>query len=75
MSKKREQARRAVAESHARAAAREQSRDIMAGLRELGFRAEEARRAAEHSQGATLEARMRAALQFLGPRACVRAST
>jgi hypothetical protein len=46
--------------------------DIMAGLRNLGFRADEARRAAEYSatlHDATLEQRMRAALKILGRRA------
>jgi hypothetical protein len=52
---------------HALAAAKEQSHDLLAGLRGLGFRADEARRAAEFSEthGATLEERMRAALKFL----------
>ena len=48
-----------------------QSRDLLAGLRSLGCRAGEARRAAEFTetlQGATLEQRMRAALEFLGSR-------
>ena len=86
MSEKREEARRAAAEAHARAAAarartaaQEQARDVMAGLRELGFRAEEARRAAAFSQtlpDATLEERVRAALRFLCPKThCAAAST
>jgi hypothetical protein len=48
--------------------------DIMAGLRNLGFRADEARRAAEYSatlHDATLERRMRAALKTLGRRAAL----
>ena len=79
MSEKREHARRAAAararaaapEARARAAAQEQARDVMAGLRELGFRAQEARRAAEFSEtlpDATLEERVRAALKFLCPK-------
>ena len=70
MAGKREEARRA-AEARARAAAQAQARDVMAGLRELGFRADQARRAAEFTEtlhDATLEARMRAALKFLCPR-------
>ena len=49
----------------------EASKDVMAGLRDLGFRMDEARRATEFSarlQDVTLEERMRAALQFLGRR-------
>ncbi len=49
-------------------AAREQARSVLAGLRNLGCRAEEARRAVaftETLQSATLEERMRGALQFL----------
>ncbi|HYM81994.1 MAG TPA: hypothetical protein VEY91_11380 [Candidatus Limnocylindria bacterium] len=68
MGEKRDQARRAAAETRARAAAKEQARDVVAGLRELGFRADEARRAAEFSgtlHVATLEERVRAALKFL----------
>jgi len=77
MNGKREEARRAAdararaAAACARAAAQAQARDIMAGLRELGFRADQARRAAEFSEtlpDATLEQRMRAALKFLCPR-------
>jgi hypothetical protein len=55
----------------ARAAALERLRDVMAGLRSLGCRADEARRAAESTeqlQGAPVEERIRAALQFLGSR-------
>ena len=71
-------ARAAAAESSARAAAKEQDRDVMAGLRELGFRAGEARRAAEFSealQDTTLEERIRAALKFLGRRPASRAES
>ena len=64
-------ARAAAAEARERAAAQEQAMDVMTGLRGLGFRADEARRAIESSaalQGATLEERMRAALKYLRPR-------
>ena len=64
-------AQAAAEESRARAADQEQARDVMAGLRGLGFRADEARLAVESSaalQGATLEERMRAALKFLRPK-------
>ena len=67
---KRQQARLVAARARANAA-REQSLDVIAGLRSLGCRADEARRAAELTetlQGATLEERMRAALEFLGSR-------
>lgn len=43
--------------------------DLLAGLRRLGFRVDEARRAAEHTkslQAAPIEDRFRAALQYLG---------
>lgn len=63
-------ARAAAGEAKARVAAMEQARDVLAGLRELGFGADEARRAAEFSEtlhGVTLEERMRAALKFLRP--------
>ena len=77
MAAKREESRRAAeararaAAAGARAAVQAQARDVMAGLRELGFRADQARRAAEFSEtlpDATLEERMRAALKFLCPR-------
>ncbi len=48
---------------------REEHEDLVAGLRSLGCRGELARRAVEFSQtlkGATLEERLRAALQFIG---------
>jgi hypothetical protein len=64
------QARRDIRES-SKAEAMEQSRDVIAGLRRLGCRADEARRAMELSeihQGATLEERMKAALSSLGQR-------
>jgi len=50
-------------------AAWEQVQDVLAGLRNLGYRAHEARRAAAFTgtlQIATLEERMRAALMYLG---------
>jgi 5-methylcytosine-specific restriction endonuclease McrA len=59
---------RAAAEARARAAAEEQTQDVFAGLRGLGCRVDQARRAAEFSEtlhGATLEERMRASLKFL----------
>jgi hypothetical protein len=49
----------------------QRSLDVLAGLRSLGCRPHEARRAAEFSgrlEGASLEERMRAALSFLGRR-------
>lgn len=48
----------------------EQAQDVLTGLRTLGCRADEARRAAEFSttlHDATLEERMRVALRFLSP--------
>ncbi len=71
MSRKRHEARLAAAGARARAVAKEQAQDVFAGLRGLGCRADEARRAAEFSEalhGATPEERMRAALKFLGRR-------
>lgn len=56
-------------EAHARQS--EQTEDVLAGLRSLGCRGEEARRAAELTQelsDAPLEERMRVALEFLGRR-------
>ncbi len=67
MERKRQESRLAVGGERARAA-KEQSRDVLAGLRGLGCRANEARRAVEHSetlQDSTLEERMRDALKFL----------
>jgi 5-methylcytosine-specific restriction endonuclease McrA len=76
MNEKRNEARRAkeararqAAAQARRAAAQQHAKDVLAGLRELGFRAEEARRAAEFTEtldATTLEERMRAALKFLG---------
>ena len=78
MRRKRHEARVAAAESRARLAAetharaaKEQFQDVLAGLRSLGCRSDEARRAAEFSmtfQHGALEERMRAALKFLGQR-------
>jgi len=63
--------RAAAAEAGSWALAQEQARDVMACLRQLGFRAGEARRAVEFcatSSEATLEERVRAALKFLCPK-------
>jgi hypothetical protein len=68
MERKRQESRLALGGGHARAA-KEQSQDLLAALRGLGCRANEARRAvllSEPLQGATLEERMRNALRFLG---------
>ncbi len=70
-------ARAQAAEAQARSQllAKEHSKDVMAGLRELGFRAGEARRAVEFCetlQDATLEERVRAALKFLCPKSYFR---
>jgi hypothetical protein len=68
MRRKRHEARLAAAEARARAQAKEQTQDVFAGLRGLGCRVDQARRAAEFSEtlhGATLEERMRASLKFL----------
>lgn len=76
MDAKRGEARHAAAEARARAAAAtaataEQTRLVISGLRQLGCRADEARRAAEHaaaaSDGGTLEEHLRAALKLLRP--------
>ena len=64
--------RRKTEAQAARAAAREQTQDVLAGLRALGCRPNDARRAAEFSEtvhAATLEERMRAALAYIGGRA------
>jgi len=53
----------------------QEATDIIPCLRQLGFRVEEARQAAaycESMKGTSLEARVRAALSFLAPRAGVR---
>jgi hypothetical protein len=58
-----------AAEARAREAAQEQARDVMACLRNLGCRAEEARRAIQFCETlpvTTIEERGRAALRFLG---------
>ena len=80
MSEKRQEARRAAAAARARSAeaqdrsgvvADEHAREVMACLRELGFRAGEAHRAVEFCESipeATLEERVRAALKFLCPK-------
>jgi 5-methylcytosine-specific restriction endonuclease McrA len=93
MKRKHHEARCAAAEAKAQAASEEQAaarekaakaqairdevQDVFAGLRNLGCRANEARRAAEFSetlQDATLEERMRAALMFLS-RGSIQAGT
>ena len=64
-------ARVAEAEACSLAAAQEQASDVMACLRELGFRASEARRAVDFCEtipAGTLEERVRAALKFLCPK-------
>ncbi len=69
MSRKRDEARRVRAEAQSKA--KERVQDVLAGLRGLGCRADEAHRAAEFSEtlpDATLEERMRAALRFLSRR-------
>jgi 5-methylcytosine-specific restriction endonuclease McrA len=70
MNDKREETRRAAAE-RSRAVAREHARDVMAALRELKVRPEEARRAVEYCAtipDASLEDRTRAALRYLCPK-------
>jgi hypothetical protein len=65
------EARLAGANAWRRASGGDLDRDVLAGLRGLGCRAEQARRAAEFSgtlHGAALEERLRAALQYLGGR-------
>ena len=71
MRKKRETARLEADKARERVAGvgRDDRQDLLAGLRRLGFRADEVHRAAEHTrfiQSASLEDRFRAALQFLG---------
>ena len=86
MEQKRQEARLAAAETRARnaaaepaaqrnaaaePAAQEVSRDVLAGLRRLGCRADEARRAVDSCvapSGTTLEERMSLALKSLGQR-------
>ena len=73
MDEKRKQARRAAeAGSAARAEVdQEHERDLAAGLRNMGFRGDEVRRAVQSCMAETnesLETRMRAALRFLRPK-------
>jgi hypothetical protein len=74
MERKREQARtaaRAKREVAARPVAEKQGQDVFAGLRTLGCRAEDARRAVEYCMALperSLEERMRAALTFIAPK-------
>ena len=74
MHEKRTRVRRAAAaQMPTQVATDEQTRDLLAGLRQLGFRADEARHAVESAEipeAATLEERFRAALKFLGRRKC-----
>ena len=73
-----EQERARVAAAEARALADEHSKDVIACLRTLGFRAEQARRAAGHCTtlpDGSLEERVRAALRLLCPSRAVRPST
>ena len=70
MRRKREQAR-CAAVARAQAAAKEKAEEVIPWLRALGFRAEEARRAAalcDDVPDASLEQRVRAALGHLAPR-------
>jgi hypothetical protein len=77
------EARRAAAEVRARARAEEQAKqlakskaaEVIPWLRQLGFRPDEAQRAAERCEGipdASLEDRVRAALSYLSPRTASR---
>jgi Holliday junction resolvasome RuvABC DNA-binding subunit len=72
MNGKREEARReAGAQARATKVEHEHARDVMAALRNLGCRADEARRVTEFCMTipeTTLEERMRAALKYLGPK-------
>lgn len=61
--------------THSPSAADERAKDLIAGLRSLGFRGEHARRAAESCASApdtSLEDAMKAALRFLSPKVGVR---
>jgi 5-methylcytosine-specific restriction endonuclease McrA len=71
MKHKRQEARRAAAEGRRAKAARAQAAEVIPWLRSLGFRADEARRAAERCEtilDAPLEERVRLALSCFGPR-------
>jgi Holliday junction resolvasome RuvABC DNA-binding subunit len=74
MNRKRQEAQHAAAEGRARAAAKQaraEAQDVVPWLRQLGFRADEVRRAAAHCDtipDAPLEERIRLALSYLGPR-------
>ncbi|MGE5178754.1 MAG: hypothetical protein ACM3PF_06650, partial [Bacteroidota bacterium] len=66
--KEQEARARAMKDQEARALAREQAKDVLAGLRGLGCRADQAKRAAQFVETLsceTLEERMRAALGFI----------
>jgi 5-methylcytosine-specific restriction endonuclease McrA len=61
----------ATAEARANSSAHQQAEDVLAGLRQLGCRADLARRAVEHCMtlpACSLEERMRAALTMVGPK-------
>jgi hypothetical protein len=69
MRHKREQAQRRAEATRAAAAAKARAEEVIPWLRALGFRADEARRAAERCEAhvnATLEQRVRIALAYLG---------
>jgi len=69
MSRKREEAQHAAAAARAAEEALREERDVVPWLRALGFRADEARRAAAHCEtipDASLEERVRLALSCLG---------
>jgi len=75
MNRKREAAQRTAAAARARAAAREQAEEVIPWLRALGFRADEARHAAERYEAlpeVSLEQRVRLALTHFGGRAASR---
>jgi 5-methylcytosine-specific restriction endonuclease McrA len=64
-------AEEAAAQAQQRTVAEEQTNDLICGLRNLGFRADQARRGAEATAtmtGATLEERIRGALRLLCPK-------
>jgi hypothetical protein len=67
-----------AADQEWRRAAKDQAQDVIAGLKSLGYRPHEAKRAAEYCESmacATLEERLRAALGYLGGRFSIRPGT
>jgi len=67
-----------AADQEWRRAAKDQTQDVIAGLKSLGYRPHEAKRAAEYCESmacATLEERLRAALGYLGGRFSIRPGT